>query len=269
MSTLSDKAKSFIRQQATHNPTGGGLMELSTLQIYTLISTEFTPTERKEIFETLRRAFYINFVVIWKLNALWGERLFIQNQFKEICDKWEWVENILDAYNKNPIPDLNGSLNYLSSIDLLKKFTNEIAPLTVYKGGRAKITNRPLQRTFEKLRNKHKYRLNYQYITALLLEEYIEENDLTEYITDEIKNAMWHFRSDIAHAPKYSRVEFENTYYGQPDTPQKKQALKYVVYPSVVDMESLVDDFMITNSKYFLFNDLEAIEKWQMEQWGI
>ena len=77
MAEFSEKAQDFIRNHGMQDILGKGLFSLSTLQSYTLLSNEFPPKTRREIFQTLRKVFFINCILEWKIFALVGERKMI------------------------------------------------------------------------------------------------------------------------------------------------------------------------------------------------
>lgn len=266
MFELDEKAKDFIRTHGTTNTFGEGLIALSTLQLYTLISTEFPPETRREIFNILRKVFYINSILEWKIYAFIGERKMIQAEFKELCDKWEWLENIITAYNngvaKKDAPNF-------TAINMIETAAEGFAPLTKFKAGKVQLQNKHIQRRFEKLRNRYKKRLAFHALIASTLENYIEDNNLIEFINEDIKGFINNLKADLAHSPKYSTEEFFNNNGITKDSPEKAEAQKYAVYPASNEGVTEADEAAFKMCYNFLFSDLEQIEKWQKEQWGI
>lgn len=269
MAELSKKAKDFIRTHGTQNPFGEGLIELSTLQLYTLISTEFPPETRREIFNILRKVFYINFILEWKIFAFIGERKMIQAEFKALCDKWEWLETLIKQYNEAIEANKAPEIPALIAVNMIEVGANGFAPLTTFKSGKVQLQNRHIQREFEKLRNRHKKRLAFHALIASTLENYIEDNNLTEFINEDIKEFIKDLKADLAHAPKYSTEEFFINYGFSNDSPEKAEAQKYAVYPAFNEGVTEANEADFKTCYNFLFSDLEQIEKWQKEQWGI
>lgn len=266
MAELSREAKQFICTHAKSDLNGEGLLDLSTLQLYTLICTEFTPTERAVIFDKLRKAFYINYLLEWKIFAFRGERALIQAEYKALCDKWEWIEAQIKAYNeaveRKEAPEF-------VAINLIEEAAKDFAPLVVFKGGKVQLQNRHIQREFDKLTNKHKKRLILHANVIDVIETFVADNDLADYLTDEIKENLNVLKQDLAHAPEYSRKEYLINYAFKPNNTEKAEARKRAVYPTFGDgLEASNEDEQRKIYK-FLFGDLEQIEQWQKNQWAI
>lgn len=266
---LSRKAKDFIKSHGTQSVSGSKLIELSTLQSYTRISTEFPPEKRREIFHILRKVFYINFILEWKIFALIEERKMIQSEFKALCDKWECLDNIISQYNEAVEAKKFTDIPALVAVNMIEVCANGFAPLTTFKSGKVQLQNRHIQRTFEKLRNRHKKRLTLHAFIASILENYIKDNDLAEYITEEIKGFIKELQTDLAHAPKYSAEEFNIKYGFANDSNEKNEAQKFAVYPAFNEGVTEANEAKFQRCYNFLFSDLEQIERWQKEQWGI
>lgn len=261
MAEFSEKAQDFIRNHGMQDILGKGLFSLSTLQSYTLLSNEFPPKTRREIFQTLRKVFFINCILEWKIFALVGERKMIQAEFIKLCDRWEFIENVIKAYNNGVVK--NDAPNF-SSISIIETAADGFAPLTKFKGGKVQLKNKHIQREFEKLRNRHKRRLTFHALIALTLENYIKENKIIDFINEDIIGYISELKSDLAHAPKYStEILFAN------DSHEKSDAKIYAVYPNIKEgiTKAKESDFKICYN--FLFRDLEQIEQWQKDLWGI
>lgn len=268
MQELSPEAKQFIKLHSANDEFAslGGLLHLTTLNLYNSINTDFSPKERIQIFPILRKAFYINNFLEWKLFAFIGERHLIQNEFKELCDKWELLEALITTYNEQlkdtAAPDAVGK-------KMIEEAAQDFAPITIFKSGKLQLQNRHIQREFEKLRNRNKNRIKFHSLIADTLQNFIDENGLSDFISDDINNFIKQLNSDIAHAPKYSMEEFFIEYAFVPDSPEKSNAQKYAVYPAFNEGTEPPTEREKQLAKKFLFSDLEQIEKWQADMWGI
>lgn len=269
MTELSEKAKEYIKLYGMQRGLRGGLFELSTLQLYTDISAKFPPEIRRKIYHILRKAYYINFNLEWKILAFIGERKMMQAEFKELCNKWEFLELLIENYNKTIEEKNIAASEAIRAANIVKECAKDFAPITIFKSGKVQLQNRYIQRTFDKLRNRHKKRLAFHALINVTIENYIKENKLSEYITKETKEIINVLTADLAHAAKYSTEEFFLKYAFRNDSDKKREAQKYAVYPAF--NEGVIDATEVDHKKCynFLFSDLEQIEKWQQEQWGI
>lgn len=258
MSNLSPEAKRFIKTHSIENIGIGGLSALLAETLNASIETKFTPEERRQIVATIQKAYYINEILVWKIWALIGERRWAQAEFKTLCDKWEWAENIVNAYN-NGIEHKDAPT--FTAIDMVEAAADNFAPLTKFKAGKVQLQNKHIQRQFEKLRSRHADRLNFHYLIAYELDAYIQVNGLSDYIKEDIKNYIETLYNDLAHAPKFSLLEWEKEALLNPASEEVKAAKRYAVYPAPPNVVT-ANERDRNLAKYFLFNDLETAIRW-------
>lgn len=258
MAELSREAKQFIKNHSVDNIGLGGLSALLTETINAALETKFTPEERRQIVATIQKAYYINTLLVWKMWALIGERRWMQAEYKTLCDKWEYIENIINSYNNGV--DKKDAPNF-TAIDMVETAAEGFAPLTKFKGGKVQLQNKHIQREFEKLRNRHADRLNFHYLIAYELDAYIEVNELSDYITDDIKGYITTLCSDLAHSPKYSLFEWTKEALTNPTSKEVKEKKRFAVYPAPANILT-ADDRDRNLAKYFLFDDLDTAIRW-------
>lgn len=259
MSELSNQAKEFIKTHAKDHTGLGGLRAFFVESLNSYINlSNFQPEERPKILSAIQKAYYINHILVWKIIALKEERKWAQMEFKAACDEWELIERVIDTYNKR-VETRNADTS--TEIELIKQVAKDFAPLTIFKGGKVQLQNKHIQRQFEKLRNRHTERLNFHFIVADELSTYIDENELNEFIDDDVKNYIKILLSDLAHAEKYSYTEWAKNNLLFPNDKGIKEAKKFAIYPPVLGVITANNrDREI--AKRFLFDDLNAAAEW-------
>lgn len=230
MAKFSDKARDFIKSQVVSNICDSGLLDITTASLYTLVSQNVAPEEKEQTLVALRQAIYINRIVLWKLSSFVWERRAIDADFKNFQDKISWANELILAYNDA----VKSSVNFLL-VNVVNAATRDIAPVTQFKSGKMHLQKRHIQREKVKLFNKNKARLYTHFVVARVVEDFIQSNDLMDFITDDVVSSIKELKS-----------------------------------PSILEYEIKTDisSHMYDKCKYFIFNDLTIIEQWQQDLWG-
>lgn len=230
MEQLSDKARALIKSQAKTDVFYGEMFNLATSQLYALVSEKIPSTEKKQVLIILRQALYINLFLVWKLSTFVWERRTIDAELKHFQEKISWANDLIVSYNDA----VKSSVNFIL-VNVVNAAAKNIVPITVFKSGKMQLRNRDIQREKKKLFNKHKKRLYMHYVVARVTEDFIQSNNLTEFINDNIISSIEELKS-----PTIMEYELKT------DIPK--------------------DDYEYY--KIILFDDLTHIERWQEDFWG-
>lgn len=164
------------------------------LRVFTQFPNSYKTKFSGEATRTLRKALYINNVLIYRLGLYVYNKKLIYREIDDFITKLELVNNMISVYNLNACN---------SNSDIIEIAAGGLK-IVKFKSGKIQLQNRYLKRTIEKLKNKHKKILCYYYQLSIELEKYIHDNNLNDFVSTNIYRLIEELKSDISYDKRIS-----------------------------------------------------------------